>query len=64
MFSQYCREPFTIEQVEIVRADGSKAYFPQVIYSHRAGRTWLLRHRLLSHMLLHNRWRQHHSKRQ
>eukprot|EP00128_Syssomonas_multiformis_P012901 Colp12_sorted_trinity150504_noHs@702 len=30
MFAQYCKEPFTIEEVEVTHADGSKAAYPNL----------------------------------
>ncbi|XP_076320499.1 phenylalanine--tRNA ligase beta subunit isoform X4 [Tachypleus tridentatus] len=32
MFSQYCKEPFTVERVEVTQANGRKSVFPELIY--------------------------------
>eukprot|EP01132_Coremiostelium_polycephalum_P002918 gene2918-3636_t len=30
MFSEYCKEPFTMEQVEVIEADGTSQLYPQI----------------------------------
>jgi len=30
MFSQYCNEPFTVEAVEVIQADGTKVIYPEL----------------------------------
>mgnify|MGYP005983693641 len=32
MFSQYCKEPFTAEAVEVVTADGDSIIYPDLAY--------------------------------
>ncbi|XP_013784551.1 phenylalanine--tRNA ligase beta subunit-like isoform X1 [Limulus polyphemus] len=32
MFSQYCKEPFTVERVEVTQANGRKSVYPELIY--------------------------------
>ena len=32
MFSQYCKEPFTAEAVEVITADGDSIIYPDLAY--------------------------------
>lgn len=43
MFSQYSKDPFTIEQIEVVRPDGTSAFYPQVA---PLGGLWVIHYHL------------------
>lgn len=32
MFSQYCKEPFTVEAVEVISSDGKSQTYPDLCY--------------------------------
>lgn len=34
MFSQYCAEPFVVEQAEVIKPDGSSVIYPELSYRH------------------------------
>lgn len=34
MFSQYCAEPFVVEQAEVIKPDGSSVLYPELSYRH------------------------------
>lgn len=36
MFSQYCEEPFIIEQAEVIQPDGTKVVYPELAYRHES----------------------------